>query len=385
MIKIALSAVLVSLIFPSLSWARKPPSLRLQIDEPYFSPNKDQSKDLLTFRIESEGLKKVSNWEFRIEDSGGVTKRTVTGADKTPATLAWDGLDDFGVVCAEGNYQISLTVWDSKLGVVSADAVTARVDLTPPIVSLTQDKNSPAGFLASAVDLAGIDTWKLEIQDSKGKLLDFSASSGSVPSSISWTPKENAELPSQGAAILSVIDKAGNLGQSPPVDLTFPKTPAPPLRESKAGSRPKGADTPQAPLKEKPAPSRKYLQMTAILSISDLFGPNADRDSDLRREAAAALAPLTQVLAENPGARAVILGHVDSQARRQDAYPLSSHFAWRTYSFFVKQNGVDKKSVAVKGLGHDVPLAREDTAVGRSRNRRIEIQIFIPENNEFPQ
>ena len=367
MIKKLIPMLLAALLTSAPSWARKPPSLRLFIDDPYFSPNRDQVKDLLAFRLESEGMKKITTWEIRIEDSAGATQRTLTGTGPMPETAVWDGLNDFGAACADGSYLASLTAWDSKRGVVSAQAENAMLDLAPPIISLARDRKSLGDFLASAADLSGIEHWKLEIRDSKGDLSDIRASSGAVPSGIAWTPEENAVFPpGQGTAILFASDRAGNRGQSPPVGIAFPKTEAPPKAETEA----------RAP---EPAAARKYLQMTTLFSISDLFGPDAGMNDDLRPEAAAVLAPLAQVLSDNPGSRAVILGHVDSQARRQDAAVLSSHFAWRIYSHIVKRDGVDKKKVAVKGLGNDVPLARENTAGGRSRNRRIEIQIFIPE------
>jgi outer membrane protein OmpA-like peptidoglycan-associated protein len=351
--------LLSGLLSSSPLWAKKPPTLRLVIAQPYFSPNNDQSEDVLAFIIESEGFKKISNWELRIEDSGGVTRRIVISKDKLPEMLLWDGLDDRGAECAEGNYQVSLTVWDSKLGAMSAPSETIRVDLTSPIASLIRDKNSPAGFFASAVDLAGIDTWKLEIQNSTGQPVYIKTSSGPVLTHITLTPEEITKIPDPATAILFITDNAGNSSQSLPVNLSSSKATAPP----------------KVPVKSKPSASLKYMQMTAIIAISDLFGPKADRSSDLKPESAAVLSPLARTLVENPLAKAIILGHVDS---RKNAASLSRHFAWKTYSFFSKQSGIDIKNVTVKSLGYKFPLTRGKTASDRARNRRIEIQIFIP-------
>jgi len=340
---------------------------------PFFSPNKDGVQDVLTIGITAERLKKVSNWEFRVQDAAGSTKRTITGVKTLPAAIDWDGLDDFGAAVSEGNYHATLVAWDTKEGILTAPSLTAGVDVTPPTVSLSQNKNAPKGdggvhFLASAVDLSGIDHWKLEFQDWGGKSLNVQSSSGSVPSNLLWIPDKTVDLPGRGVAILTVADRAGNRGSSPPVELEFvQEVPRTVPREFVAFKS------------SPPPPAKKYFQMTTILSVSDLFGPDAARGAALRREAASALDPLVQALAQNPGARAVVLGHVDTQKTVQDTRSLSSYFAWRAFSYFVKDKGIEKDRVSVKGLGNDVPLAREDTPAGRSRNRRIEIQIFFPE------
>jgi len=352
--------LLAGFLSSSPLWAKTAPSLRLVLLQPSFSPNNDEFKDYLTVNINSEGLKKISNWELKIEDSGGVTRRTLTGKDKMPASFIWNGVDDFGASCVEGNYQISLTAWDSKQGGINAPSETVRLDITPPIVSLIKDKNSPESFIASAVDLSEIDTWNLEIQDSKGQLLYVKDSSGPVPTRLTWTPKEIPELPAKGVAILFTMDNAGNRGQSPPVNFGF-------------------SDAPVAPQDSTSAPP-KYMQMTVLISIADLFGPKATRRSELMPEAEAILAPLARTLAENPGAKAIILGHVDAQASPKNAYRLSGYFSRKIHDFFSKQSSGDIKKVTVKGLGQKFPLSRKNTAVARARNRRIEIQIFIPKS-----
>ena len=109
-----------TLALPSASWAKKPPALRLSVENSCFSPNKDGAREALAIAVVIEGYKKISNWELRVEDSGGIAKRTVTGV-KAPTTLmVWDGSDDFGALVPEGSYQISFVIWDAKLGIASA-------------------------------------------------------------------------------------------------------------------------------------------------------------------------------------------------------------------------------------------------------------------------
>ncbi len=354
-----------------VSWSKKPPELRLAIDNPFFSPNRDGSRDILPIPVIAEGFKKIENWEVRIEDANGGAKRSSSGQKKVPPQLLWDGLDDFGAVVPEGNYQISFALWDTKLGIVSAPTMTVSVDFTPPTVSISQNKKPSAedpsvGFLMSAVDLSGIESWKFEAQEVSGKSIYVQSSSGSLPSSLSWKPDAGALALGKGVGMLTVFDRAGNHNTSAPIEIYFGKAVPVPVK---------------APVRAQENLAKKYLQMTTIISVADLFGQNADRTSVLKPQASSFLNPLAQTLSGTPGARAVILGHVDAQAAPAEAKALSSHFAWQIFSSLVNQKGIDKNSLTVKGLGNDVPVGRDKSAMTRARNRRIEIQIFLPDTS----
>lgn len=232
--KFILHVLLASFMLPGVSWAKKEATLDLIIEHTYFSPNKDGHQDSLVVEIKTQRLKKVQNWEFRIQDDGGITKRTMTGVKKVPKLKVWNGLDDFGAAVSEGKYQVSLVVWDKKRGVVSATPVEVVVDLTPPTVSLNRDMkeetedDSEYRFLISAVDLSGIESWKLEIQDPSKNPIHEEESSGSPPVNLSWTPKKDMELPPKGTAIVYVTDRAGNSGSSAPLAMTFAAMPSKP-------------------------------------------------------------------------------------------------------------------------------------------------------------
>ena len=363
---------------PHLGWAKKPASLSLLVNEPYFSPNKDRLFDTIVFEVKSEGIKSVVSWDFQIRDAGGAIKRTVNGLKNIPALVTWDGLDEYGALAPEGKYDASFTVWDKKLGPFKSDPAVFTLDLTPPTISLSvprkkillvDDVVQPINMDLSAVDLSGIGSWEVQIQDYAGKVLFVQSSTQPLPNHLSLEPGKGVIPLGKVAAILSVTDRAKNRGSSPPVELEI-------LGWSQAPEK--------APAEVKSAPMGKYLQLTAIISVADLFGAEADRESSLIPESATLLNPLAQALQSSPNARATILAHVDSQASREQAKALSSYFAWKTYSYFVKQKGIDKNLISVKGLGSDVPIAKEGTSVGRARNRRVEIQIFFPEESSSP-
>ncbi|MCS7231387.1 MAG: OmpA family protein [Elusimicrobiota bacterium] len=74
----------------------------------------------------------------------------------------------------------------------------------------------------------------------------------------------------------------------------------------------------------------------------------------------------------------LIEGHTDSVGDAQENRAKSSAFAWKVYSYLVKNCGLDGKLLEVKGYGEERPIASNRTKLGRAKNRRIEIVIPIP-------
>jgi outer membrane protein OmpA-like peptidoglycan-associated protein len=77
-------------------------------------------------------------------------------------------------------------------------------------------------------------------------------------------------------------------------------------------------------------------------------------------------------LVENPQYKVQISGHTDSRGTRAKNLRLSLARA-RTVETFLEANGVPPTQVTAKGFGPDVPIASNKTAVGRAKNRRVEL------------
>ena len=67
-----------------------------------------------------------------------------------------------------------------------------------------------------------------------------------------------------------------------------------------------------------------------------------------------------------------IEGHTDNTGSDAINRPLSLNRAGTVRDFLVAQ-GVPNSSIDMDGLGPDHPVASNDTAEGRARNRRVEI------------
>lgn len=366
-------------------WAKKDAKVTLQTDFLAFSPNKDGVQDQVTFRPIVENVKAVGTWELQLRDALGMIRRTFSGSKNLPESIPWNGTDDFGAPCAEGSYQVLFSLWDSKHRQKDAPSLSIALDLTPPTISLSSEEKSAQlkdellllpTFYLSAVDLSGIHSWKLKLQDEKKQELYFQAGKETIPSSYQIPPLTVSPSPEKLTLIFSVMDTAGNSGDSAPLDFPVKKEVTKKLSETLSSSPLATAKTKNLP-KEKELEGR-FLQMTAILFISDLFGANAVFGTPLVSQSRTLLNPVAKTLLDSPGARATILGHVDATKSAEDDRALSSYFAWRVYSYLVKEMGVDRDAVTVKGLGSSAPIAENRTPLGRARNRRIEIQFFLP-------
>lgn len=85
------------------------------------------------------------------------------------------------------------------------------------------------------------------------------------------------------------------------------------------------------------------------------------------RELAAAMRTLN-------GKRFEIVGHTDSRGERAANVALSQARADAVRTFLA-ENGIDANLIATSGRGPDEPVAANETAAGRQKNRRIEFRV----------
>ncbi|MCK5795518.1 MAG: OmpA family protein [Anaerolineales bacterium] len=103
------------------------------------------------------------------------------------------------------------------------------------------------------------------------------------------------------------------------------------------------------------------------------FGGNvffAVNKSDIRSEAHPLLNEAVKILKENPGIRVEIQGHTDSTGAEAYNQMLSEKRAGAIKAYLVKE-GIDADRLDGKGYGESDPIASNDTAEGRQKNRRV--------------
>lgn len=87
------------------------------------------------------------------------------------------------------------------------------------------------------------------------------------------------------------------------------------------------------------------------------------------------LSDIASVLKQYPETRIQISGHTDNTGTYNYNMDLSFKRAESVANFLVRQ-GVPMSRISTMGYGPDRPIASNSTVSGRSRNRRVEVQIF---------
>jgi outer membrane protein OmpA-like peptidoglycan-associated protein len=109
-----------------------------------------------------------------------------------------------------------------------------------------------------------------------------------------------------------------------------------------------------------------------VLTLGDVLFETGK--ADLRPGALRNLYPLVTFLQKYPERRVLIEGHTDNVG--SDAYNLDlSQRRADAVRDFLLQNGVNAAQLATRGYGKASPVASNDTAEGRQRNRRVELII----------
>jgi outer membrane protein OmpA-like peptidoglycan-associated protein len=96
--------------------------------------------------------------------------------------------------------------------------------------------------------------------------------------------------------------------------------------------------------------------------------------SDIKSNFRPVLERFAQTLSENPAATVTIIGHTDSVGDDSVNQPLSVNRASSTRSYLA-QRGVSSNRITIEGRGEREPIASNDDANGRARNRRVEIYV----------
>jgi len=97
--------------------------------------------------------------------------------------------------------------------------------------------------------------------------------------------------------------------------------------------------------------------------------------AELKPQAKANIAELTQTLQKYDDTDIMIVGHSDSQGAEDYNMELSERRA-NSVALYVATTGVTNSRMQKIGRGESEPVASNDDAAGRQKNRRVEIAIF---------
>ncbi|GIX32644.1 MAG: hypothetical protein KatS3mg125_0600 [Lysobacterales bacterium] len=103
----------------------------------------------------------------------------------------------------------------------------------------------------------------------------------------------------------------------------------------------------------------------------NVFAPGA---AELKPEARANLHKVVEFIRQHPGKLVRIEGHTDATGNRNANLVLSRRRAESVRRALVEE-GIEPERLEAVGLGQEHPVAPNDTAEGRAKNRRVEIVI----------
>lgn len=109
-----------------------------------------------------------------------------------------------------------------------------------------------------------------------------------------------------------------------------------------------------------------------VLTLGDVLFDTAR--AELKSGAFGTVDRLATFLRENPERRVEIEGHTDAVGSNSSNLSLSQRRADAVRAALVSR-GIDGTRITAKGMGEAVPVASNDTAEGRQRNRRVEVII----------
>ena len=115
-------------------------------------------------------------------------------------------------------------------------------------------------------------------------------------------------------------------------------------------------------------------ELSELAGIMEGITFDTDKDT-IKSSSKNRLDNAVDVMKRYPDIRVMVTGHTDSQGSYRHNVDLSQRRAAAVRKYMVDA-GIDGKRIETRGVGPDEPISTNDTAEGRSLNRRIEFTIL---------
>jgi OmpA-OmpF porin, OOP family len=114
----------------------------------------------------------------------------------------------------------------------------------------------------------------------------------------------------------------------------------------------------------------KLLTVGKLVTYGIQFDVNADKVKD---ESYGTLKEIAQVLKDNASVRVKIVGHTDADGDDASNLNLSKRRAASVKTALVENFGIDATRIETDGKGETQPIAPNDNALNKAKNRRVEL------------
>lgn len=117
----------------------------------------------------------------------------------------------------------------------------------------------------------------------------------------------------------------------------------------------------------------KKVEVGQTIVLNNIFFDTGS--ADLRPESYVELGVLYKMMVDNPSLKIEISGHTDNVGSAALNQRLSERRAESVVNFLIDR-GIDRDRLTYKGYGFERPIASNETAEGRQKNRRTEFEIL---------
>ncbi|MCK9170084.1 MAG: OmpA family protein [Treponema sp.] len=202
-------------------------TIMLAMKDTSFSPNSDRSKDTIMFTpVTHAGSGGIVKYTFTILSAATKTAvKTISENRTVPSSFVWDGKDDTGIICPDGQYTASLDITSANDSAASATTQQFTLDTKAPYLSarIPWSSFSPDGdgnqdtIPVAVTDCTTEKLWSAEVKDAKGTVIRKFTWNGTVQTDgkpgFDWTgADESGNTASDGiySIVISSTDEAGN-------------------------------------------------------------------------------------------------------------------------------------------------------------------------------
>ena len=117
------------------------------------------------------------------------------------------------------------------------------------------------------------------------------------------------------------------------------------------------------------------IEAGASIVLKNIFFGN--KEFTLQPSSITELDKVVALLTENPGMRIQISGHTDNVGKKEDNLTLSQNRA-KAVTNYLLSKGIKPARLTAKGFGDSKPVADNNSAQGKSLNRRTELNVLTP-------
>lgn len=198
----------------------------MSVNERAFSPNDDGVKEYVTFSPRAKtGNAGLKSFSFAVISANtGERVKTMSGA-KLPEQFSWNGRNDAGALCKDGEYKAELSIVLANDSRASVSTENFSLDTIAPYADFSVSHNSfsPVGesaqknFLVNVQNCSDEKVWNVSVKNEKSEIVRNLQFHGKIMSSgkneFFWDGKNNSGNISPNGTyslVVSAIDEAEN-------------------------------------------------------------------------------------------------------------------------------------------------------------------------------